>query len=118
AVLDLFWALPEAERTTFLQLLGGELPAIYLAVAVGGLPPLELEQFQRLVLVPLVKNAFPVIFQEAYRLARTLPDTPDGKAEEALERLVGESLKKFDAQRTEQIQARFKKERERQSDPE
>jgi hypothetical protein len=114
---DLYAMLPDESKQEFVRLLGqvsnGEMPFIL----ASSLPPIERRRFSDLVHAELASILFPVLFQEARKLAREQPGLPDQEFDAKLKESAGRAMKEYDLHISELERAKFKAQRDRKSDP-
>lgn len=116
-LLDLYQLLTKEHQYQFLAMLGrcsiGEVPF----VVASSLEPLELKRFADFVFEEMTWHFFPILEQEARRIARESPDISDEDFDRILHERVKASQKHYDRELSSLHEARLKEGRDRKSDP-
>jgi hypothetical protein len=117
-VADLFSLLPDDEKLVFIDMIASQVTAetAFRMVSRFSLP--ELERFTEMVRSELLFNLFPVMQDEARRLAREQPRLSDEEFDRLFRERIKQSMETYNKEIYELAAAKLKEQRDRKSDPE
>jgi hypothetical protein len=118
ALADLYALMSAEDQRAFLRLLGGMSTGEAPFLIASQLPPTEAERFADRVHETLGGLLFPLIFEEARRLARERPEATDAEFDRELLERASRAVEVSHEKITELALARFKEQRDRKPDPE
>ena len=112
-VLDLYFSLPDEDKTLFLRLLGRKSQAEAAIILSGWLEPLEKERYADWVKEQFIDLTFPAVVKAARELVQETKDVPD----EVFERAIAGEFNRVTAEHMNSVAeteaARLKRQRDR-----